>query len=97
MSGVEGLSACDRLGAEAIRIERHVAPLPKEGWLGQSRWERLPVRDVVAHVAVTGAFHHAWSQVRTALSTTPYSRIRGIPVQPAAQCVVEALLRTGAR
>jgi uncharacterized protein (TIGR03083 family) len=48
------LDPVDLMGAEAARIEAHVAALPAADWLRPSRCEGWTVRDVVAHLARVG-------------------------------------------
>ena len=56
---LQGLDPVDLMGAEAARIEAHVAALPPADWLQPSRCEGWTVRDVVAHLAASETYHRA--------------------------------------
>jgi uncharacterized protein (TIGR03083 family) len=56
---LQGLDPVDLMGAEAARIEAYVAALPSADWLRPSRCEGWTVRDVVAHLAASEAYHRA--------------------------------------
>jgi uncharacterized protein (TIGR03083 family) len=56
---LQGLDPVDLMGAEAARIEAHVAALPAADWLRLSRCDGWTVRDVVAHLAASEAYHRA--------------------------------------
>ncbi len=56
---LQGLDPVDLMGAEAARIAAHVAALPPADWLRPSRCEGWTVRDVVAHLAASEAYHRA--------------------------------------
>jgi uncharacterized protein (TIGR03083 family) len=56
---LQGLDPVDLMEAEAARIEAHIATLPSADWLRPSRCEGWTVRDVVAHLAASEAYHRA--------------------------------------
>ena len=56
---LQGLDPVDLMGAEAARIEAHVAALRPADWLRPSRCEGWTVRDVVAHLAASETYHRA--------------------------------------
>ena len=56
---LQGLDPVDLMGAEAARIEAHVAALRPADWLQPSRCEGWTVRDVVAHLAASETYHRA--------------------------------------
>ncbi len=56
---LHGLDPVDLMGAEAARIEAHVAALPAANWIQPSRCEGWTVRDVVAHLAASETYHRA--------------------------------------
>jgi len=56
---LRALEPVDLMAAEAARIEEHVAALPAADWLRPSRCDGWTVRDVVAHLAASEAYHRA--------------------------------------
>jgi uncharacterized protein (TIGR03083 family) len=58
-SQLAGLDPYDLLEEEARRLADFFASLPDEGWDTPSRCEGWTVRDVLAHLAASQAYHHA--------------------------------------
>jgi uncharacterized protein (TIGR03083 family) len=54
-----GLDPFDLLDREAARLDRCLLALPKGGWARPSRCEEWSIRDVLAHLAASEAYHHA--------------------------------------
>jgi uncharacterized protein (TIGR03083 family) len=58
-SELAGLDPFDLLDQEAARIDRRLLALGRDEWARPSRCEGWSVRDVLAHLAASEAYHHA--------------------------------------
>ena len=56
---LEGLNPADLLDQEAARLDRYFTELPASAWHRPSRCPGWSIRDVLAHLAATEAYHHA--------------------------------------